>query len=428
MKAARKDAAPDAGPEGALRGRLEHRAPGQWELYRKTGESWELSSSPGLARTAWRREEGWAARWWDRGGPRFAAASSPGALTAALEDAARYAVADEPPPEWPTRAAASPPDIAIEPPPALFTELARAVSAASRGECTLARLALRRGATRERIENGAGLDVALARAAYDGVATAIGRRGVRAREVRVAFQGAEPPPVDPLARRLCDAAVLPLEEPEAPPGRGQWLLDPAVGAALLAALAPVFTAERPPLWIARGSFGSPEVSIADDASGEAPFDGEGVATRRILLVDEGRLAAGLYDLRTARRAGRQSTGHGVRPSFRTPPAAGPRRLFFEARSPRPAAELLASVTRGLYASALTAPVRVDIAEDRFEIEFTGISVVAGRARGPIAGAKASGRISELLHRVRGLAGDAQFFPMPFLSGAPTILVERASFD
>jgi len=423
-----KDAGEDAAPERELPGRLERRAPGQWELYRKTGESWELSASPGFARTAWRREEGWAARWWDRGGPRFAAASSAEALRAALEDGARYAVADEPPPEWPTRVVAAPPAPAIEPPPALFAELARAVAASSRGECTLVRLTLRRGTTRERIENGAGLDVALARAACDGVATAVGRRGGRAREVRVAFQAADPPPIDPLARRLCDAAVLPLEEPAAPPARGQWLLDPAVGAALLAGLAPVFTSERPPVWIARGSLASPEVSIADDASGDSPFDGEGVASRRVLLVDEGRLAAGLYDLRTARRTGRASTGHGVRPSFRSPPGARPRRLFFETSSPRPAAELLASVTRGLYASALTAPVRVDLAEDRFEVEFTGVSVIAGRARGPIPGARASGRISELLHRVRALSGDVQFFPMPFAAGAPTILVERANFD
>lgn len=428
MKAVGKDAAEGPAPERELRGRLERRAPGQWELYRKTGESWELAASPGLSRTAWRREEGWAARWWDRGGPRFAAASSAAALGAAVEDAARYAVADEPPPEWPTRVAAAPPEIAVEPPPALFADLARAVAAASRGECTLGALTLRRGATRERIENGAGLDVAAARSAVDGVATAIGRRGGRAREARVAFQSADLPPLDPLARRLCDAAVLPLEEPASPPSRGQWLLDPSVGAALLAALAPVFTSERPPVWIARGSLASPEVSIADDASSDAPFDGEGVATRRVLLVDEGRLAAGLYDLRAARRAGRASTGHGVRPSFRTPPAAGPRRIFFETRSPRPAAELLGSVTRGLYASALTAPVRVDLSEDRFEIEFTGISIVAGRARGAVAGAKAAGRISELLHRVRALSGDAQFFPMPFAAGAPTILVERASFE
>ncbi len=411
-----------------LRGRLDRRAPGRWELYRKHAESWELSAFPAFSRSSWRREEGWAVRWWDRSGPRFAAASSPSALLASIADAERFAVADEPPPEWPTRTVAAPPEIAVEAAPELFAGLSRAVAAASRGECTLAKLTLRRGAVRERIENGAGLDVAHARAAFDGVATAIGRRAGRAREVRIAFQSKDAPEIDPLARRLTDAATLPLGDPVAPPSRGQWLLDPAVGAALLAALSPVFCSERPPLWIARGSLASADVSIADDASADAPFDGEGVATRRVLLVDEGQLTGGLYDLRSARRAGRTSTGHGVRSSFREPPAAGPRRIFFEARSPKPASELLASVTRGLYASALTAPVRVDVAEDRYEIEFTGVAVVAGRARGPVAGARASGRLSELLHRVRALSGDLQFFPMPFAAGAPTMLIERATFE
>jgi PmbA protein len=413
---------------GKLRGRLERRAPGRWELYFKSADSWELVSSQDLARTSWRREEGWAARFWENGGPRFAAGSSPGELLAALDDAERFAVSEEPPPEWPSGTAELPPEEVIERPPDLFGELSQAVAAASRGECRLARLALRRGAVAERIANGAGLDVGQRQTAFDGVATAIGRRASRAREIRLPFHGSEAPAIEPLARRLCDAATLPLSERSASLSRGQWLLDPAVGAALLAALSPIFTSERPPRWIAHGSLAGREVSIADDASGDAPFDGEGVPTRRVLLVEAGQLTGGLYDLRSARRAGRPSTGHGVRSSFRTPPCAGPRRIFFETSAPRLPAELLASVTRGLYASALTAPVRVDLAEDRYEIEFTGIAVVAGRARGPVPGARASGRLSELLRRVRGLSSDLQFFPLPFAAGAPTMLVERTRFE
>ncbi len=422
-----------ASPEGdgrnrELRRRLEREAPGRWELYRKNAESRELLLAPATSRTSWRREEGWAARWWGRSGPRFAAATSPTVLLAALDDAARYAVADAPLPDWPARTAMAPPEAPVEPPPDVFTELARAVAAASRGDCTLARLVVRRGTTRERIENGAGLDVALATSAVDGVATAIGRRGGRAREVRLPFRWREEPEIEAFARRLSDAATLPLADPIAPPSRGQWLLDPSVGAALLAAVAPIFTTDRPPIWIARGSLAAPVVSVTDDARPDTPFDGEGVPTRRVPLVEEGQLTGGLYDLGSAARAGRSSTGHGVRPSFRTPPAAGPRRIFFEAGQATPAADLLAAVSRGVYASAVTAPVRVDLAEDRFELEFTGIFIVAGRARGPVAGARASGRISELLHRVRALAGDVHFFPMPFPAGAPTMLVERASFD
>jgi predicted Zn-dependent protease len=86
------------------------------------------------------------------------------------------------------------------------------------------------------------------------------------------------------------------------------------------------------------------------------------------------------------------------------------------------------VRRGLFASALTAPVRVDLERDRFEVEFTGISIIAGRAQGPVAGARARGRLSQLLRRISGISTDRQFFPCPWPTGAPTLLVERADFD
>jgi len=82
----------------ALPGRLEERAPGRWELYSKSAESWERVSTPEGSRLAWRREEGWAARAWEDDGPRFAAATSPGELLAALADARRFAPETEPPP------------------------------------------------------------------------------------------------------------------------------------------------------------------------------------------------------------------------------------------------------------------------------------------------------------------------------------------
>ncbi len=407
---------------------LSRRAPGQWELYRKSAESRETVSSRELERAAWRREEGWAARWWESGSPRFAAASSPEALALAVSDATRVAVAPSPAPDWPARTSAPPEGAVLERPPDVFEELARAVAAASRGEALLGALTVRTGRANERIVNAAGLDVAQEHRALDGVALCVARRGSRAREVRLPFRWEAAPEVEPLARRLADAATLPLSDRPAPFSSGQWLLDPAVGAALLASVAPLFTAERPPRWIARGQAAARQVCVADDASRDAAYDGEGVPTRRMPLVEEGVLVGRLHDLASARRSGARPTGHGVRPSFRLPPRAGPRRLFFETRSPAAPAALLASVKKGLFASALTAPVRVDLAADRYEIEFTGISVVSGRAGGPVAGARSAGRISELLRRITGVSTDTQFFPAPYPAGSPTLLVERATFD
>ncbi len=262
----------------------------------------------------------------------------------------------------------------------------------------------------------------------DGVALAVGRRGAQACEARIVFRADGPLDMPGLARRLADRATLPLSDSGTPVTRGEWLLDPSVASALLASLAPLFVAEGPPPWVSRSHLASECVTIVDDATADAPFDGEAVATRRAVLVQEGRWRSRLHDLTSAKRQGVKPTGHGVRSSYRTPPAAGPRRLFFETSTGIKPLELLTTVKRGLFAAAPTGPPQIDLAADHFALEFTGVSIVAGRAQGPVAGARAKGRISELLRRISAVATDRQFFPMPYPAGAPTLLVDRCVFE
>jgi predicted Zn-dependent protease len=416
---------------GRLREQLERRAPGNWELFEKTAASQELESTGADRALVSRRETGWAARWWEAEAPRFACGSSQEDLESALADAERIETAPEPPPQWPeTKSAAREPSASarFEPPPDLFEDLQRRVSAESRGEARLSRLTVRRGGSAERISNGRGLDVSTAATLLDGRALAIGRKGSRSCEARAVFRWEREPDLEGLARRLADRATLPLSEHGTPVDRGEWLLEPSVAAALLAGLAPLFSAEPRPRWVHKADLFSRHVTIADDASADALYDGEGTATRRVEVVLDGALGARLHDLRSARRAGASPTGHGVRPSYRLPPAPGPRRIFFETASPVSPRELLTSVRRGLFAAALTAPARLDFEGDRYEIEFTGIAVVGGRAQGSVASARARGRISQLLRRIGGLSTDRQFFPMPYPAGAPTLLIERADFD
>ncbi len=84
----------------------------------------------------------------------------------------------------------------------------------------------------------------------------------------------------------------------------------------------------------------PALRLADDGTdpdgpSSAPFDGEGVPTRRNELIDGGRLLGFLYDSRTARRAGRATTGNASRGSYRTPPGVGTTNLVVEAGERRP---------------------------------------------------------------------------------------------
>ena len=160
--------------KASLRAELERRAPGEWELYSKRAESRELLVSTdggGAPRGATRSEEGWAARWWERGTPRFAAGSSEAELSFAIRDAARVTAASASPPAWPT--ATSPPleDPGPAPaPPELSEALARLLAAESRGEAVLAELSVATGARTERIVNGRGGDVSLRTEALEGFA------------------------------------------------------------------------------------------------------------------------------------------------------------------------------------------------------------------------------------------------------------------
>lgn len=81
-----------------------------------------------------------------------------------------------------------------------------------------------------------------------------------------------------------------------------------------------------------------------------PFDGEGVATRRRILVDGGRLTGWLLDCRSARQLGLATTGNAARgaASLPTPSASN---LYMEPGSLSPA-RLMADIAEGFYVTEL----------------------------------------------------------------------------
>ena len=80
---------------------------------------------------------------------------------------------------------------------------------------------------------------------------------------------------------------------------------------------------------------APVLRLADDATdpdglASAPFDGEGSPARRNTLLEDGRLAAYLYDARTARKDERETTASATRSSYRSPPSVGTSNLVIDA--------------------------------------------------------------------------------------------------
>jgi PmbA protein len=98
------------------------------------------------------------------------------------------------------------------------------------------------------------------------------------------------------------------------------------------------------------------VWIEDDARipaalGSKPFDGEGLPTRRIPIVEDGVLTNYLLDTYSARKLGLRSTGSASR-SFTDAPSPGPTNLFLKAGA-TPPEEIIRSVHSGLYVTELS---------------------------------------------------------------------------
>lgn len=99
------------------------------------------------------------------------------------------------------------------------------------------------------------------------------------------------------------------------------------------------------------------LSIVDDptnpeAFGAAGYDSEGVPTRPVRLIENGKLVRFLHNVHSGRRAGTGTTGSAVRGGYTSTPGVGPRALHFEPGSATPE-ELLRRAEGGLYVQSIT---------------------------------------------------------------------------
>ncbi|MBI3783106.1 MAG: TldD/PmbA family protein [Deltaproteobacteria bacterium] len=97
------------------------------------------------------------------------------------------------------------------------------------------------------------------------------------------------------------------------------------------------------------------VTVVDDGTlpgrhGSKPFDGEGLATRRTMVIENGVLKSYLFDTYSARKLGSRSTGNASR-SVGSSPHVSPTNFVLQAGSAAPE-EIIGSVKAGLYVTEL----------------------------------------------------------------------------
>ncbi len=99
------------------------------------------------------------------------------------------------------------------------------------------------------------------------------------------------------------------------------------------------------------------LSIVDDptnpeAFGAAGYDSEGVPTRPVRLIENGKLTRFLHNVQTGRRSGTGTTGSAVRAGYTSTPGVGTRALHFEPGT-APPEELLRRAEGGLFVQTIS---------------------------------------------------------------------------
>ena len=206
------------------------------------------------------------------------------------------------------------------------------------------------------------------------------------------------------------------------------IFDPDTAATLVRAIAGA--ASGPSLY-RRASFlldrlgkkiAAPSVTVVDDgliprALGSRPFDGEGLATRRTVVVGEGVLESYLLDSYSARKLGLASTHHASRDGSGV--GVSTTNLVLQPGTATPEA-LIRSVKNGFYVTELIGFGINGVTGD-FSKGAAGLWIDHGELAYPVAEVTVAGNLLEMLAAIEGIGND---LIMRDRTVAPTVLIGR----
>ena len=228
---------------------------------------------------------------------------------------------------------------------------------------------------------------------------------------------------DRAAADAVERAVRMLGARKARSGRSTVVFDPRVVSTVLAVVSSALSGEA----VVKGrsffadrlgeAVAVPAVTLVDDptdprAYGAARFDGEGLATRRNVLIEGGELKGFVFDTVAAHRFGTSSTGSAVRGGYAGTPGAGCRALQLKPGPPElDQQEVLAAVGEGLYVQSITGvhsgvnPVSGD-----FSVGAEGLMIRDGELAEPVREVTVASTLQRMLQSVLHIGGDVAWLP------------------
>jgi PmbA protein len=242
-----------------------------------------------------------------------------------------------------------------------------------------------------------------------------------------AVYGADLEAPEEIGRRAGTRAVRRLNPRKMKSAKAPVVFDPRVSKSLVSHLAGAINGAA----IARGTsflkdkmgemvFAS-DISITDEPHRKRglrsrPFDAEGIATGRRLVVDAGVLQTWLLDLRSARKLKLKTTGHAVRGTS-GPPSPAATNLYLEAGKLSPL-ELIADIKSGFYVTELMG-FGINMVTGDYSRGASGFWIENGEIAYPVAELTVAGNLKDMFRNMTA-ANDLEF---RFGIDAPTLRIE-----
>src|SRR5579871_888604 len=164
------------------------------------------------------------------------------------------------------------------------------------------------------------------------------------------------------------------------------------------------------------------VTVIDDGTipggfGTSPFDGEGIPTRRTVVIENGVLKSYLLNTYTAKKLGLKTTANAARGLAGTP-GIGPGNYFLQP-GPKSAKELIGEIKEGLYVTEFLGQ-GANLVTGDYSRGASGIWISNGELTYPVEEITVAGNLKELFFNISEIASDLEFRGAV---AAPTIRIE-----
>ncbi len=140
--------------------------------------------------------------------------------------------------------------------------------------------------------------------------------------------------------------------------------------------------------------------------GSSPFDGEGLATRKQPLLENGVLKTFLYDSRTAAMA-KAKTTHTASRGYRGLPGIGTTTVVARAGKVMPRDELFKGIARGLYVTSMLGR-GADAVTGDYSRGANGLLIENGELTRPVQEITVAGNLLEMLGSLEAAGDDLEF--------------------